>query len=244
MNPHPPPAQRRRTVLFWLWHAGLPVLLVIFGTLFFRTTSFDLSLAAHFYSAQGPSWPVGREAPWQQLYDFGEFPGWLIFGAALGVVVAAGWVPVLRRWRRSAVFLVLVMVIGPGLLTNAVLKDHWGRPRPRQIQEFGGSERFEPVWVFDASSRGKSFPSGHASVAFYLMALYFVAGFHRWSPGVRGMVFGIGLAFGILMGVARMAQGGHFASDVLWAFAVVWLTACVCAAWILRVPESLKTEGA
>jgi membrane-associated PAP2 superfamily phosphatase len=32
-----------------------------------------------------------------------------------------------------------------------------------------------------------------------------------------------GLSYGLLMGVARMAQGGHFPSDVLWAGGMVYL---------------------
>ena len=32
-----------------------------------------------------------------------------------------------------------------------------------------------------------------------------------------------GACYGALMGVARMAQGGHFPSDVLWAGGVVYL---------------------
>jgi membrane-associated PAP2 superfamily phosphatase len=38
-------------------------------------------------------------------------------------------------------------------------------------------------------------------------------------------VFAGGILYGILMGVARISQGGHFASDILWAWGVVHLTA-------------------
>lgn len=238
-DPHPS-GRAPSAVWFWIWHAGLPLVLVLLGTALFRVTSLDLAMAGHFYSAQGARWPQGSQVPWQQLYDFGEIPGWVIFGGSLALLVVAWFRPSLRRWRLSAAFLALVMLVGPGLVTNSLLKEHWGRPRPRQIEEFGGRYRFEPVWMYDASSRGKSFPSGHASVAFFLMALYFVALYHRWPSRVRWGLLVAGLVFGFFMGVARMAQGGHFASDVLWAFAVVWLVACAGAAWILQLPGSLR----
>jgi len=32
------------------------------------------------------------------------------------------------------------MIIGPGLLVNTVFKEHWGRARPSQVEEFGGQQ--------------------------------------------------------------------------------------------------------
>ena len=41
---------------------------------------------------------------------------------------------------RAAVFLVLSLLLGPGLLVNVILKDNWGRPRPGSVVEFGGTQ--------------------------------------------------------------------------------------------------------
>jgi lipid A 4'-phosphatase len=221
---------------FWLWHAGLPAVLVLLGTMLFRLTSLDLSISQFIFAAGGNSWEWGDHVPWKQLFDFGKIPGFLLLLTGLALLAAGFFWSDARRWRASAVFLVLVMLIGPGLVTNLLLKEHWGRPRPRQVQEFGGQYPFEPVLIYDVSSPGRSFPSGHASGAFIFVALYFVALFQGWSSRVRWSLFWAGLLFGAAMGMARILQGGHFASDVMWALAVVWLVACVCAAWILRLP--------
>ena len=40
------------------------------------------------------------------------------------------------------IFLIATMAIGPGLIVNLGLKDHWHRPRPIQT---AGLQRAEPV---------------------------------------------------------------------------------------------------
>lgn len=47
---------------------------------------------------------------------------------------------------RAALFLVATLALGPGLLVNVALKDHWGRPRPIDIAQLGGTEHFVPWW--------------------------------------------------------------------------------------------------
>lgn len=71
------------------------------------------------------------------------------------------------------------------------------------------------------NSKGKSFPSGHASAAFYLIFPFFLLRNTRplWA---RTFLFA-GLGYGLLMGICRMCQGAHFASDVIWAGGFVYL---------------------
>jgi hypothetical protein len=40
-------------------------------------------------------------------------------------------------------------------------------------------------------------------------------------------ILGIGIAYGILIGLARMMAGGHFASDVVWAGGLTWFVALI-----------------
>jgi membrane-associated PAP2 superfamily phosphatase len=127
------------------------------------------------------------------------------------------------RWRRSGAFLVLLLILGPGLLVNTVLKDHWGRPRPREIAEFGGHKQFLHPWQKGEDGKGRSFPSGHGSAAFYMTAPYFI--YRRSNKRLARIWLAGGLTFGVLMSVARITQGGHFLSDNLWAWGVVHLTA-------------------
>ena len=81
----------------------------------------------------------------------------------------------LRRGRRfgaldvrAAVFLLLSLALGPGLLVNTVLKDHWGRARPAQIDGIRRrSQHFTPALVpADQCARNCSFPAGHPAIGF------------------------------------------------------------------------------
>ena len=42
--------------------------------------------------------------------------------------------------------MVATLALAPGLLTNVILKSHWGRPRPIDVVEFGGDQHFVPWW--------------------------------------------------------------------------------------------------
>ncbi len=120
---------------------------------------------------------------------------------------------------RIASFLALSLIIGPGLLVNTLFKDNWGRARPHQILEFGGSAHFTPAAVLaDQCTRNCSFPSGHGALAFWLMAVALVVP-ARW----RVLAMTIAVIIGFLVGAMRIAQGGHFLSDVVAAALIVVL---------------------
>ena len=119
-------------------------------------------------------------------------------------------------WRMRAVhwlYLVLCLGVGPGLVTNTLLKDQWGRARPAQIVEFGGSKTFTPPLLpADQCARNCSFVSGEAAsmfAVFYAVALIVP----HWS--VATMI--AGTIVGLAAGLVRVAQGGHFLSDVVFA---------------------------
>ncbi|MFL6232295.1 MAG: phosphatase PAP2 family protein, partial [Thermoanaerobaculia bacterium] len=97
---------------------------------------------------------------------------------------------------------------------NAVFKDHWGRPRPRDIVEFGGPSHYRPA-PLPGGEGGASFPCGHCSVGFL-----FAAGWWVWKRRRAARAWGslaLGLAAGFALGLGRMAAGGHFLSDVVWS---------------------------
>src|SRR6516162_3598498 len=123
---------------------------------------------------------------------------------------------------RAALFLIATLALGPGLLTNVILKDHWGRPRPIDVRQFGGDYRFEPWW----DPRGDcpnncSFIAGEPSGAFWTLAPAALA-----PPPLQPLAYGAALAFGVALGAFRMAAGAHFFSDVVFAgvlmYLVVW----------------------
>lgn len=120
-----------------------------------------------------------------------------------------------RPWRgldrRAGIFLLLAVAIGPGLVVNVLFKDHWGRARPAQIVQFGGHKRFTPAFrPSDQCDTNCSFPAGDPSVGFVLIAPALLVP----VPRRRHQAIAGALGLGAIVGVARIAQGGHFLSDV------------------------------
>lgn len=191
------------------------------ATLLFRLTDLDLILQRFFFHPE-EGWLFGSDNPWSFLYQYGSIPAFGLLAAAIIVLTGSlGWRR-LRPHRKGALFVMLAMAIGPGLLVNTLLKDHWGRPRPAEVEAFGGREQFLRLGEMGPPAKNKSFPSGHAAVGFFLMTPYFV--WRRTAPRPAAAFLVGGLAYGALMGLGRMIQGGHFASDVVWAGGIVFLT--------------------
>jgi membrane-associated PAP2 superfamily phosphatase len=124
---------------------------------------------------------------------------------------------------RAIIFLTTTLMLAPGLVANVALKDHWARSRPIDVTPLGGTERFVAWW----DPRGEcpnncSFVSGDVSAAFWTLAPAALT-----PPAWRPLAYGAALAFGTGMAFLRMAAGGHFFSDVVFAgvftFVIIWL---------------------
>jgi lipid A 4'-phosphatase len=194
------------------------------GVVFAVYPQLDLDLAALFYDpathtfwASGSDWVVHARDAATLLITLLVAPA---FFAVLGKLI----VPRRRMLiaGRAALFLIVTLALGPGVLANGVLKDHWARMRPVDITQFGGSERFTPWW----DPRGPcpencSFIAGEPSGAFWTLAPAVLA-----PPQWRPLAYAAALVFGVTMGGLRMAGGAHFFSDVVFAgvlmFLVVW----------------------
>lgn len=125
--------------------------------------------------------------------------------------------------KKHIIFLVVSLALGPGLIINGILKTHWDRARPAHIETFGGSLTFtSPLVPSDQCKKNCSFASGHAAVGFFLMVFAFL------YPRHRNAWLAMGTAIGSLIGLARIAQGGHFLSDVIFSglitYACIWIS--------------------
>jgi lipid A 4'-phosphatase len=141
---------------------------------------------------------------------------------------------------RAALFLIATLALGPGLLTNVILKDHWGRPRPIDVQQFGGDYRFTSWW----DPRGGcpdncSFIAGEPSGAFWTLAPAALAG-----PELQPLAYAAALAFGAGVGVLRIAAGAHFFSDVVFAGVFMYLLIWLIHGVIYRWPATRIDEAA
>jgi len=220
----------------WLTDLLWILLLATAATVPFLTSTLDIRVLSYFYhpGAEHP-WPHEFDWTWRALYTFGTWPALITALTGLGILVAALYRPNLVRWRRHAALVFLTLVLGPGLFVNTLFKDHWGRPRPRQVTELGGTMNYQCFYQKGVSGRGKSFPCGHSSMGYYFVVFYFLARRRHRRLAIAALAGA--MAYGTLIGVARMAAGAHFASDVLWsAFfpcAMAWLLYYV----ILRIPH-------
>ena len=141
---------------------------------------------------------------------------------------------------RAAVYLLLTLVLAPGVMANGLLKDHWGRSRPIDVSAFFGTDRFVPWW----DPRGDcpqncSFVSGETAGAFWALAPASLAPAH-----LQPLAYGAAMIFGTAVGMLRVAYGGHFFSDVLFAavftYLIVWL---VHAALYRAMPPWLSDQA-
>lgn len=198
----------------------IPFLLLIATVIVFRKTELDITIQKLFYQLQS-GWFLKDMPLFRLLYHYGNLPAIIISIAGLVLLGLSYQAMKWAKWRKIGLFLVLAMLLGPGLVINTVLKDHWGRPRPRNIRDFGGKYAHEKVLSIDPESPGKSFPCGHASMGFYLFIPWFVLRKKKSIWAAVSLASGIGL--GLAIGVARIAQGGHFASDVVIAGLLVYL---------------------
>jgi lipid A 4'-phosphatase len=206
----------------------IPLALLFSATVFFWFSDADLLLSKQFYVSNGwylglnSHWPLRVAEPWKSLTGLGVYPALIIGGGGLLVVVASLFWSKLLPYRDAGLFLVLMLVLGPGLLINGICKPFWGRPRPNDTIPFRGQQPFVPVGDIGISGDGASFPSGHASMGFYLMAPGFL--FYRRRPRLAAAFFVLGLAGGTIIGLARIVAGSHFASDVVWSAGIVYFT--------------------
>jgi len=116
--------------------------------------------------------------------------------------------PILTLTRRRFLFILLSIAITAGLMTNFLLKDNFGRARPRDVIQFGGTKIFTPALVVSNQCRNNcSFVSGEASFAFSFICLALIARRRRklWICGT--------LIFAGSVALMRIAMGAHFLSD-------------------------------
>jgi membrane-associated PAP2 superfamily phosphatase len=221
------------------WPVRGPLIALLSLTLLFRVTDLDRWCSAWFYDPLTHTWPAFYDMWCTLFYRGGTFPA---FGLAIWGAILAVWglcVAHRRDWLRAGLFLLLVFGLGPGLIINTAFKEHWGRPRPHQLVEFGGTQTFVPVGTPGAwGAQNSSFPSGHAAVAFFLIAPAFITDGRR--PHLARRLLWCGFLFGAGMSITRVVQGGHFVSDVVWSAGIVYLT-CVVLARVILKPRALPT---
>jgi lipid A 4'-phosphatase len=224
----------------WRLEAASLLVMSIVAALLFGFTRLDIAAARWFYSPDAADhWPLGREFPWRELYRAAP---WITASLVIGAfaLLAFGHTSARRRWRAYAVFLLLDVVLSAGLLGNALLKDHWEHPRPRDLVEFGGPLHYVPPPLIGHEG-GASFPCGHCTVGFLYGAGWWI--WKRRRPARAAASLGAGLALGSLLGVGRMAAGAHFLSDIVWSALLAFGVSHLLYHHVLRIGAGAPDAG-
>ncbi|MDG1532237.1 MAG: phosphatase PAP2 family protein [Paracoccaceae bacterium] len=216
----------------------LVVITIACAILFTVAPEIDLVLTRVFFENNG-FW-ASTSTPLNQFRD-------ILYGAVFAMLVTAlvSWGFALcgrRLWSvptRVWAFVSALVLIGPGLIVNSVLKAYWGRARPDDVKEFGGTMEFTPALIpSDQCPSNCSFVSGEGAgatalfIATAVLLPFAVA--PKWQKSVL-LLTGIICAFGIAL---RVMMGRHFLSDTVFAMLIVSLIALLLHRLIIGTKQT------
>lgn len=227
-----PPLRLDRT----LW----PAVALLGATLaFFELTSADIAVQDRLYDFAAHRWLIDAHAPLPRgVFYTGPKAALIALGSALLVIVLTP-----ERWRWRARFAeparrhlwVALLTLGGVPAAIGQVKAVTNVFSPSDIRRYGGDVRYvRVIESFPAADRparaGRSFPAGHASGGFALVALSGLARTRRWQ--IAGIA--LGGVVGGAMGFYQMAKGAHYLSHTLLTALLAWI---VFLAWrqLLRV---------
>lgn len=206
---------------FWARHVLLPLALMLPALFLVETTRLDAWLADRWYALGGGAWAFRDH--WL-AYDLIHHHGkQMIIAFALlliGLLIASSWWRVIRPWRRRITYLLVCMLILPGLVAFA--KHSSPVHCPWNISRYGGAFPFRHLFEYSMGPGGYCFPSGHASGGFALISMYFAALGAVRRPALFLLP---GLLVGWTFALGQQARGAHFLSHDLWTLSFCWFGA-------------------
>ncbi len=223
---------------YWLPELVVLLTLALASIALFAVPPLDIDTLLPFYHPEaGYPWPMAFHPFWSLLYRTAPWLTGSLAVAGVALLVIGVVHREEKHVRVYGLFLLLCVALGPGLIINMVLKDHWGRPRPRQLVEFGGRLEYRQPLLPACASAGipcKSFPCGHCSVGYLHGAGWWI--WRRRYPRWGAASLALGLTLGTLLGLERMAAGAHFLSDAVWSALIVYGVAHCLYYYALRIP--------
>lgn len=181
------------------------------------------------YAFEQPVWVAFDEAVRAVLKDnvlliFFHYLGEPVVAAVVGIAFVLYFAIRVHDYR-AVLFVVLVFAGGNGL--NQLLKYIVQRTRPDIIDQL----------------TSYSFPSGHTMAGFFtLMTIAYVTtrGIVRTKKGF--IIWSVAALLVVLVGLSRIAEGRHFATDVIagWSIAYTWFMLCI---WWYERREFIVKKG-
>lgn len=222
---------------------GLVIALAIgvcVGVVFAAWPQLDIAISRLFFNEQYRVFPVQYSTVARHLRDVFTY---VIAALAAPAFIALAIKLLLPRRRmlisaRATLFVISTLALGPGLVTNVILKDNWGRPRPPEVTQFYGPEQFRPWWdPRGPCERNCSFVAGEGSGGFWTLAPAALA-----PPHIRPLAYAAALAFGAAAGSLRILGGAHFFSDVAFSGVVTFLVIWLIHGLIYRWPRTRLSD--
>ncbi len=206
------------------------------GIVFALFPHWDVAIARLFFDPATERFPYATKALPNDLRDLADWLVWLILIAAAGPILLKLAFPRSRMLMRptAAVFLLVSYALGPGLITNGILKPVWSRARPVSVEQFGGHMHFTPWWEPGGDcDRNCSFVSGDASSLTWLLAPASVA-----PPAIKPFAFAGAAVIAISLSGMRVVFGRHFLTDVVFGVVVTILVLVLCRWLIFHVGDA------
>jgi membrane-associated PAP2 superfamily phosphatase len=217
------------------WRVDLVIAAVLVATsITLSRQAIDLGISRWFFARTGTGWPDPSQQPWQWLYDAPPVILAIVIPTCMVLLLLSAMRVCSSQVRIRSIYLLLALWLGAGLIVEGIFKMNWGRPKPAQLIEFGGWLDFHKAFVPGEAGRGRSFPSGHSAIGYYLTAFYFLL--RRDRPRWAVVALLGGFAVGSVIGLSRIRVGGHFASDVAWSAAILFTVNMVVYYALLNVP--------
>jgi hypothetical protein len=112
--------------------------------LFAAYPSWDMQVAEWFFDPSSAKFPLAVDDEWRPA---GPPTGCPSFSSRLPASRSCARLPERADADRPVDrYLLGSFLIGPGLTSNLLLKENWGRPRPNSVQQFAGTAAFQPWW--------------------------------------------------------------------------------------------------
>ncbi|MAC33681.1 MAG: acid phosphatase [Haliea sp.] len=122
--------------------------------------------------------------------------------------------------RRRYVLLLLSVLLSFGLVNY--LKAMLGMDCPWDLQLYGGAKPYISLWSFNDThfGSGRCFPSGHSSIGFAWIALYFF--WRKSRPFLARASLTLSLFCGFVLGGVQQLRGAHFFIDDITTAFICW----------------------
>lgn len=222
----------------------LPAFIFLTGAVLFEITDWNLSVNDYFFDFEEQIWRHGQSWWANNLVHKGGLK--LIKSVALVAVmiyILSFFSSVLQHYRRAALFAILAVGIGPGLV--ALGKQTTNMDCPVQLERYAGDRPY--IKLFDSKpkeiKKGKCFPGGHSSGAFSLIFIYYLLRESERFKKYASLGLVLVISLGSIFAIGQWSRGSHFPSHDWYSLFICWFTAWFIYVYLFKKSIFLKAPA-